>query len=212
LINCPVTSEIPQSVSLTVNPCDHAENNLYIINNQPPDGVKKEFGVCVKQLTYPYRDFAIRFIEWIEMLRILGNTKVHFYNRFLHPETMKIVRYYENLGLLEAFDFLEPSALSNSHLKHPNSFSLEGAIVNDCFYRVKNLYKYVVIIDPDEVLMPLNESHRTWHELIASQPTQHELVDVFNAWMITFPPTGSKFFEDIPTYHYMLQNVQVTSQ
>ena len=206
MITCPVTGNIPLSVSLTLNPCDYAENNLKIIDNQPVDGVKKEFGVCVKQLTYPEQEFSIKFIEWVHMLQILGNSKIHFYNRFLHPETLKAVKYFEGLDLIEMFDFIEPSELPNEILRTLDSFILEAAVVNDCFYRVKNLYKFVAILDPDEFIMPLNLCHRSWHDLIKSQsPSYH----VYSGRMITFPPMNQAPYEDIPKFNYMLQNVQV---
>lgn len=43
MITCPFEREkkLPISVSITENPCDKAENNMKIINNQPVNGVKK---------------------------------------------------------------------------------------------------------------------------------------------------------------------------
>lgn len=57
LIECPLNNneKLPISLSLTSKPCDKAENNLKIINNQPIGGVKKKFGVCSNQKNYPNR-------------------------------------------------------------------------------------------------------------------------------------------------------------
>ena len=207
MITCPIDGKTPKSVSLTLNPCDYAENNLKIIDNQPPDGVKKEFGVCVKQLTYPNRDFIIRFIEWVHMLQILGNSKVHVFIRFLHPEMMKIIKHLEMEDSIEVFKFLEPSGISNDILNQSSSYVLEAAMLNDCFYRVRHLYKYVSFMDPDEVIIPLNESHHTWHDLIESQPFG---ADIYAGMMITFPPNADEPFKEIPKYNYMLQNIKVS--
>jgi Glycosyltransferase family 92 len=209
LISCPIVDirKVPRSVSLTTNRCDNAENNLQIIDNHPTDGVKKEFGVCVKQLTYPNRDFIVRFIEWVHMLRILGNTKVHFYNRMIHPELVKVVKYLEQQNLVDMKPFLEPSSLSNRMLRTLPTLILEAAVINDCFYRTKNLYKYLAILDPDEVIIPINESNRSWHDLLQNVPPSY---DVYFQRLITYHNTESKPIEGIPDYLYMLRHVHVT--
>lgn len=211
MISCPVEldGKLPRSVSLTLNRCDNAENNLQIIDNQPPDGVKKEFGVCVKQLTYPNRDFIIRFIEWLHLLRILGAEKVHFYNRFVHQEMMKVIEYFEAKGLVEMKPFLEPSDLSNQYLTSFPTKILENAVVNDCFYRTKNLYKYIAVFDPDEVIMPLNESHKSWHDLIQSVGSSQ---DIYTNRMIFYPNLEEPAIDGIPKFLYILQHVKVRKQ
>ena len=193
-------------MSLTLNPCDNAENNLKIIDNQPADGVKKEFGVCVKQLTYPHRDFIIRFIEWVHMLRILGNSKVHVYVRFFHPEMMKIIKHFELLGLVETYDFLEPACMSNDQLGTQNTMALEHAILNDCFYKVKNLYTYVAILDPDEIIMPANENDHSWQDLFKSF---NQSFDIYPSRMIFYPEFEEMLIDGVPSYFYMLTHVQV---
>jgi hypothetical protein len=206
LISCPLTDLAPRLVSLTEKPCDTANNSLKVIDNKPVDGVKREFGVCVKQLTYPSRDFIVRFIEWIEILRILGNTKVHFYNRLLHQEIIDVVKYYEKKDLVEMFDFLEPSGMSNQFSRSPETMALEHAILNDCFYRVKNLYKYVLIIDTDEVIVPSNETDRSWMDLFKRFNSSY---DVYPSRMMTFSPLEERKVEGVPSYLYMLTHVEV---
>lgn len=210
MISCPIlfNGTVPTSVSLTLNRCDDAENNLKIIDNQPDDGVKKEFGVCVKQLTFPNRDFVVRFIEWVHMLNILGASKIHFYNRFVHPDLVKICSYFEDQGLVDMQPFLEPSSMSNQVSRTASSMVLEASVINDCFYRTKNLYKYIAILDPDEVIMPLNDSHKSWHDLIENSPPNQ---DIYTQRMITFMNTSQKLIEEIPKYFYMLQHVEVSN-
>jgi Glycosyltransferase family 92 len=190
-----------------MNRCDNAENKLKIIDVKPIDGVKKEFGVCVKQLTYPNRDFVVRFIEWVHMMKILGADKIFFYNRFVHHELMKVVEYFESRGLVDMKPFLEPSGISNVILRKVESFVLEASMVNDCFYRTKNLYQHIAILDPDEVILPHNESVYTWRDLLKSAKP---FFDVYNQRMVTYPKTDQKLVEGIPEYNYLLQHVQVS--
>jgi Glycosyltransferase family 92 len=209
LISCPIVNirKVPRSVSLTTNRCDSAENNLQIIDNHPTDGVKKEFGVCVKQLTYPNRDFIVRFIEWVHMLRILGNTKVHFYNRMVHPELIKVVDYFESKDLVDMKPFLEPSCLSNDQLASHDTMVIEHSVINDCFYRTKNLYKYLAILDPDEVIIPLNENDRSWQNLFKRF---NQSYDIYRQNMIFYPNIEKEPIEGIPKENYILQHVQVS--
>jgi Glycosyltransferase family 92 len=111
--------KIPISVSLVPKPCDAAENNLKVIDNQPPNGSKKYFGVCSKQMNYQDKNFAIRLIEWIHLLRILGVEKVHAYNRFVHPDTIKVFKYFEEKDWLEIQPFLEISTTDFALTKTP---------------------------------------------------------------------------------------------
>jgi hypothetical protein len=208
LISCPIDFDknLPRSVSLTTNRCDKAANNIKIIDNQPANGVKKEFGVCVKQLTYPNRDFIIRFIEWVHILRILGAGKIHFYNRFVHHELMGIIKYFQEKNFVEMIDFLEPSEISNQYLTSFTTKVAENAVVNDCFYRTKNLYEYIAILDPDEVIMPLKDEHRSWLDLLSVANTSY---DVLMNQMIHYPNFGGRNFDNIPEYHYILQHTKV---
>lgn len=158
------------------------------------------------QLTYPNRDFVIRFIEWVHFLRILGADKIHFYNRFVHPELIKVIEYLEAKGFVEMKPFLEPSELSNQYLTSLPTKLLENAMINDCFYRTKNLYKYIAVIDTDEIIMPLNEAHKSWHDLIQSVGSSQ---DIYTNRMIYYPNFEAKIFDTIPQFHYILQHVQV---
>lgn len=184
-------------------------NNLQIINNQPIDGVKKKFGVCTKQLNYPNRDFAIRLIEWVEMLKILGVEKIYGYNRYVHPDIFKVMQYFEEKGVLEVKAFLEPS--ETPYIVHDWPVrTLELNLLNDCFYRTKNIYKHVAVLDLDEIIMPAKAGDRNWHDIVSNIPDS-ENRDYINVPFFFFPHNDSFSKEqNIPAYLHMLQHVQVS--
>jgi Glycosyltransferase family 92/D12 class N6 adenine-specific DNA methyltransferase len=202
---CPLESQtrLPTSVSLVSNPCGKAKNNLKIINNQPPNGIKKEFGVCTKQMNFKNRDFAMRFIEWIEILRIFGVEKIHGYNRHVSKDLFKVMTYYEEKGFLEIKPFLEP--FETAFIMDWPLRAIERNILNDCFYRNKNLYKYIAIIDPDEIIMPLR--HENWHEMLSSLRE----ADYFYFPYVSFANNLKiRKTDEAPSHLYMLQHIQVT--
>jgi Glycosyltransferase family 92 len=199
---------MPVSVSLTANACDDAENKLKIIDNHPPNGVKKRFGVCCKSLTYGDRKTVIRFIEWVHLLRILGADKITLFNRHVHPELFKIMNYFQDKGYIEFSPFLEPSGVSTSLQASPQTYMLEMMQHTDCFYRTRHLYDYIAVMDIDEVIIPMKTEDYTWHDLVKNFDLSQGYVSFFSKNRI-MPNLGKLLHADIPDYHYMLQHTEV---
>jgi hypothetical protein len=212
LLFCPLEIQgelMPKSVSVTIKQCEEAKNNLIIIDNQPHGGEKRKFGICTKQFTFKNREDTIKFVEWVEIMRILGAEKIHTFVREFHPELSRITRYYEQEGFIEAIPFKEPSGVSNARLHVRDSLFLELSVVNDCFYRVKNLYDFVAILDPDEIFLPLKESDRNWHDLLKNFE-DYPKTDGYAIRSVMYPPGDGKVHDSIPGYMYMLQHTQVS--
>jgi hypothetical protein len=150
LIECPFSNVIPHSVSLVPSRCAFAENNLKILNRQPVGGVKKRFGVCSKQVSYTDREPTIRFIEWVHMMRLLGAEKVHFPYQQLHPDMLEVVKHFEDIGMVEAWPYFDPTGVVQIRTQNPFTAVVQKNVMTDCFYRVKNLYEFVAVIDFDE--------------------------------------------------------------
>lgn len=211
LITCPLDKvhHKPTSVSISSKPCSRAENKLIIIDNQPLSGIKKKFGVCTSYITFESRDFGIRFVEWVHMLRILGADKLHIYNRFVHPDVYELLQFFEKSGFVEVLPFLEPR-----EFKMGTTDTLQINMLNDCFYRNKNLYKYIVVQDTDEIILPVNEEDKNWNDLTSRILNHFKKDDDFDSYS-----AGNFYFSnnnlsdaqplsDVPSYFYMLQHIQ----
>ncbi|XP_037726095.1 uncharacterized protein LOC119557418 [Drosophila subpulchrella] len=198
LLSCPIPRELPpaalqslpKTVSLVARRCDRASNSLRVNVNQEQPVVTSpsqnattkglnvseahlNFGVCLKGFDFPYVDLSERLIEWFELQRILGASRIYAYMYDVHPAVQRVLDYYQRTGYLE----LRPLTLANGmpRLRHYQHMLLqqrkqekrlnELIPYNDCFYR--NLYRhdYMVNVDVDEVIMPLGE-HRNWHQLV----------------------------------------------
>lgn len=187
LISCPLNDlkSLPASVSLTTSACSRAENNLKIIS--PAYNVKQKFGVCTSFINFESRDYGVRLIEWIHMLQLLGASKIQIYNRFVHSDVYKVLKYFEDVGMVELKQFFEPR---NFELHTSEAVAFQLNVLNDCFYRQRNKYEYIVVLDTDEIIMPVNEADKTWGDLInriLKEVEGFEHVDSFSAENFYFP-------------------------
>lgn len=177
LITCNIPtnreSMVPISVSLVENRCDKSTNNLRVINNVPThENVKKNFAVCVKGLDFSQTDRSVEIIEWLEMLFLVGANKVFLYDLGVHPNITKVLNYYKALGKVEVSKLSLPGNQPNAYgllhmyLKAKITHKRQNELIpyNDCLYKNMNMYKFIVLLDTDEFIMP--RSFRTWHGLL----------------------------------------------
>ena len=94
LLACPIphshSQKIPTSVSLVSTNCSFATNVMKVNYNIPSKSEPKEmFGVCMKAITI-VKDESQHIIEWIEILKDLGASKIFFYILDVHPNILKV--------------------------------------------------------------------------------------------------------------------------
>ena len=85
--------------------------------------------------------------------------------------------YYESLGVLEVTLTTLPDTQPNDPVltnmfmyqngnPHVQLWRNEPISVNDCFLKNMNMYRYIVNIDTDEVIVPSHEAGPTWVEMM----------------------------------------------
>lgn len=221
LINCKVPSEhqdVPETVSLVENLCDKATNMLKVVNNVPSSGERKDFAVCVKALDFPDRDMSTRLVEWMELLTQLGVHKVFFYTFSVHPNTEKVLDYYVEKDKASVTPLTLPGNLPNlPHLRNyyqavemGSKRKNEVLPYNDCFYKNLYSYKYIAVLDIDEVIIP--KKAKTWRELLDENPKgkTHDGYQFRNAYFLEVLNRENEALYDIPNYMHMLRNVYRT--
>uniref|UniRef100_A0A6P7GVL3 Glycosyltransferase family 92 protein n=1 Tax=Diabrotica virgifera virgifera TaxID=50390 RepID=A0A6P7GVL3_DIAVI len=218
LISCVLPKEfskrIPESISLVERECDNATNRLRVLYDNP--GKKEDFAVCTKGLSFP-NDISSRLTEWIEMLDVTGVNKIFLYELYTHPNTRRILNYYEKMGKIQVTALTLPGGQSNvPFLQH---FYLQKQILrkrldeivpyNDCFYRNMYRYKYIIVIDTDEVIVPMKDDnlkalmHRVKTKLLATGKIERGAAyTVTNVHFVN----GSTEDETIPKHMYMLRH------
>jgi hypothetical protein len=207
LVECPFDGPVPTSVSLVKSYCDHSENNLKILDPQPVKRVKKRFGVCAKYMEFNDSNFTVRFIEWMHLMRLLGAEKVHFAYLYFHPDMYKVVQYFVDREMLDVWPYLHPSGIANVTYYSWQEFQLQVNTLTDCFYRVKNLYDYVAILDFDEVITPVMPDDYTWEDIIKrANVSDHR--DMFVSQNVYYPEVNAAPLNEVPKFMYILQHVQ----
>lgn len=159
-------------------------------------------------LVFDKRENGMKFIEWVHLLRILGVDKVYIHVRNIIPELIEILDNLKSKGLLEWTHYKDPLGTADTKLRTRQHRLLQMNVMNDCFYKVKNLYEYVAIFDPDEVIFPVNEEDRTWDDMFKRLDSSFFICDAFAAPNAYFPHKKLKPYDDIPLHNYMLQHVQ----
>ncbi|XP_065350510.1 uncharacterized protein LOC135946283 [Cloeon dipterum] len=226
MLSCMIPPEyhgwVPDSVSLVENPCDNATNNLRVVNNQPR-GEKREFFVCVKSLNFRNNPgVAVRMVEWLELLKILGAEKVVFHALQLNPRLEQVLNYYKRTWNVEVIPTSLPGTLPNVpdfminflSAKFVHKIFHELIDYNDCFYKNFNLFHFVVLLDIDEVLVPVG-SLQTWHELMYNvllprakkMPHVSHTFAARNAFVMDDAKEYGDWTAGVPRYMHMLQNV-----
>ncbi|KAH8372174.1 hypothetical protein KR093_010393, partial [Drosophila rubida] len=189
LLSCPIPDELPfqlhdatpRTVSLTAQVCDRASNSLRVhynlqavpntINSQASESTLS-FGVCIKAFQFPFVDVSQRLIEWFELQRLLGTSRIYAYEYDVLPAVQRVLDYYQSTGYLE----LRPLTMANGapSLRHYLHSLIQNRLLvkrlnelipfNDCFYRNMYRHDYMVNVDVDEVIMPLGELHN-WQQV-----------------------------------------------
>ena len=94
-MSCPLPDShkerIPAVVSIVEESCERARNILRVIYNPlRKNEAKEKFAVCSKGLDFPSEDISVNLIEWIEISRALGASKIFLYQLDVHPNISKV--------------------------------------------------------------------------------------------------------------------------
>ncbi|XP_061722889.1 uncharacterized protein LOC133529227 [Cydia pomonella] len=216
LLTCVLPTDVralrPAAVSLVEKPCDRATNCLRVHFDEPPDRAQKEFAVCVKGLDFRHEDLSVRLVEWIELVRLLGADKVFFYELQVHPNISKVLAYYRTRGIVESTPITLPGGQPNlPGLQHVymrkrinNKRQMELVPYNDCLYRHMYQYRWITLLDVDEVILPMEDSN--WSSLLKRQPPSTSYL----AQHVYYLDEPASWEPGAPRYMYMLQHVYRT--
>nr|XP_053639210.1 uncharacterized protein LOC128693520 [Cherax quadricarinatus] len=139
----------PESVSIMADPGGNATNKLRVMNlDVNKEQVKNSFAVCVKPLHFDYNNVN-QMIEFLELNKILGVEHFTLYNHTIGKDVDCILRQYVEQGLVNILPW-------KLDIKSQKEIRTEGlfAALNDCLYRYMYQYKYILMVDLDEYIVP----------------------------------------------------------
>lgn len=151
----------PRSVTLTDGRRGLNISRVPVEVPQRPN-VLEDLAVCVSVSYYDLE--PRRLVEWLEMQRILGVSRVFIYNNSVTGEANRVLAFYRDEGFVvvrQSFSFLHGQDEKLIHLHM-------SPVINDCMYRYMHSFRYFAVIDLDEVIVP--RGLKFLPELISSLP------------------------------------------
>ena len=125
-------------------------------------GIRKNiFEVCVPPLFGKIDD--TNFIAFIELARMFGAERIHFYNHQVSPSVLAVLSYYRELGVVSVLPWKLDSRLKQIKRLHYNGQSVS---IHDCLYRNMFSTHFLAFMDLDEMFVPKN--HTNWVSMITS--------------------------------------------
>ena len=142
---------VPESVSIVIEGTN-ATNQLPVLNSDTGTGTYEvnstDVGICVKPMHFHYNK-TLELIEFLELNQILGVTKFTLYRDTVSDEVNCVLKHYEKLGKIEVLPW-DLKIESQTEIRTEGLF----AALNDCLYRNMNTFKYLMLIDFDEFIVP----------------------------------------------------------
>ena len=174
ILSCHLPRELWQTppCSVLISPTSEPRNtSQWIKVHSSVSTVQHNIEVCVPPL---FGDIAhTNLIEFIEVVRLFGADRIHFYNYQSSSSIGKVLRYYKKLGIVTVL----PWKL-DSRLTHPTDLHHIGQELNiqDCLYRNMFSARFLAFMDTDEVFVPRN--HSSWISMMTSVKNYTQIAGV----------------------------------
>lgn len=166
IVSCPLDSEdVPANVSVALTLAQKPDWLMPVEVALKPV-TKHDFITCISVSYWKHNPYQI--VEWMEMLKELGVSKVVVYNNSLNSESARIFQHYDQEGFIDfrqSWNFIPDYGEETIHMHM-------SPVINDCVYRYMHSTKMVVVTDLDELIIPKNKY--TYQEMLEEIDTVQE--------------------------------------
>uniref|UniRef100_A0A915BJR2 Glycosyltransferase family 92 protein n=2 Tax=Parascaris TaxID=6254 RepID=A0A915BJR2_PARUN len=222
LITCPIPRRMHDSenltIELTLSVCSSSSLALRVNKRNTPKSGRKGVAVCVKGMDF-MKDISKRFVEWIEAQYLMGADTITVYTYFVSNETQQVLDHYGSRGMLNMVALDLPGESPNQNYlrsefiwrNRQQKRRHELIPYNDCLYRHIDTHEYILIVDIDEVVVPLRRD--TWIEMlhdVIGDSLQHEVTSISIRNAFKFPTAHTD--NAVPAFMYMLRNRRMSER
>ena len=140
---------IPTHVSLTTNQCEPYTAMIpigYEYHAKP----LFNFGLCCANGHGSFN--AAEMVEWFELNMMLGVAEINLYDT-MYRNLTEVFDYYKKTGALKLYGLVHPLGMKNGSW-YDKVRGLRTISFNDCMLRNMYRYKWLVVIDHDENIIP----------------------------------------------------------
>lgn len=192
---------------------------VFDASEEKPVDSPMDLAVCVK--TARNNLDPVRLAEWFEFNKLVGVKNFILYDANVTGDAVKVMRHFQEQGILTVVkDTIFHTVLAkskeilpflnqNEHKSFCQLLQAELFSIQDCLYRFKHKYNFILLIDIDEVLVPTkNETiQHVIKNLLATDPQTKALIF----------PAGHHFREygvhsvpEAPPYLYTVNHLKRT--
>lgn len=146
--------------------------------------IEENLAICVAPMHHGYYN-ALRVAEFFEIYKILGASMVYIYDKWVTTDVKKLLKHYESKQMAQIFTWNLYGYGFEKELRYEGIF----AALNDCLYRATFIdkFKYIAVVDFDEILMPLRNDTTTLLEFLKLKDKEY---------YASFNFQGAFFFSD----------------
>ena len=139
------------------------------VPEKPKDTI--DFGLCVAASFGKINTTVM--VEWFELHKILGIKEFNIYNVSMHSSMQKVLQHYVSEGVLNLHHM--PPIIPNDDALTAYMNSLPS--LNHCLYTNMYRYKYLVIVDFDEFIIPKGKHVFNYTDLMKRLHTNNKQDD-----------------------------------
>ncbi|EYC22617.1 hypothetical protein Y032_0017g3457 [Ancylostoma ceylanicum] len=215
LVSCPIPKRFRSSaelyVSITSEPC-RTQRVAVRVHIDRSQGKKDAVAVCVKGMDFQ-ADISTRLVEWLEAQYLFGVSTVTMYKYTVSKQMQQVLDHFEKQGKLVQIPLTLPGHSPNLPLVRSEYIARnrqqkrrhELIPYNDCLYRHISTHRYILILDIDELIVPLQ--HDNYADLLAniesSLPTER-ISSLSFSNVFKFPAKTADASR--PAHMYMMRN------
>ncbi|XP_071085506.1 beta-1,4-galactosyltransferase galt-1-like [Haliotis cracherodii] len=207
--------DTPKTVSLSTYSTNFAHSHLHLTMNLTPleynsntDSQRELFGVCVPPI---FGNIPLNIlIQYIELTKILGGSKLFFYKYNVSKNVEKLLKYYTAKGDIHVLNWNLPPGINRLNIWYNGQLMA----IQDCLYRNMAAFKFLLFTDLDEVLIPRQANNwATMLNKIALKSQLHNLDDIagFSFQSVFFGPNQEPDPGQTLQFLQRLDRTQVTS-